>query len=85
MGIELARFMWPEYYLSGKIQKIRIGDAVSKDIKETSGVPQGSHLGPLCFIWFVNRISEVFNYVRVLFYADDTKLFFPVSTTEKKV
>jgi hypothetical protein len=55
--------------LSGRIQKIRIGDAVSKDIKMTSG---GSHLGSLCFIWFVNRIH-------VLFYANDRKLFFPVS------
>jgi hypothetical protein len=44
----------------------------------TSGVPQGSHLGPSGFIWFVNRISVVFDYVRVLFYADDMKLFLPV-------
>jgi hypothetical protein len=37
------------------------------------------HLGPLCFIWFVNRILEIFDYVRVLFYADDMKLFLSVS------
>jgi hypothetical protein len=79
VGIKPARCMWLESYLSGRIQKIRIGDAVSKDIKVTSGVLQESHLGPLCFIWFVNRISEIFDYVRVLFYADDMKLFFPVS------
>jgi hypothetical protein len=77
MGIEPARCMWLESYLSGRIQKIRIGDAVSKDIKVTSGVLQGSHLGPLWFIWFDNRISEIFDYVRVLFYADDMKLFLP--------
>jgi hypothetical protein len=62
-----------------RIKKISIGDADSKDINVTSGVPQGSHLGPLCFIWFVNSISEIFDYVRVLFYADDMKLFLPVS------
>jgi hypothetical protein len=45
----------------------------------TPGFPQGSHLGPLCFIGFVNRISEIFDYVRVPFYADDIKLFVPVS------
>jgi hypothetical protein len=75
VGIEPARCMWLGFYLSGRIQKIRICDAVSKDIKVTSDVPHGSHLGPLCFIWFVNRISEIFDYTRVLFYVDDIKLF----------
>jgi hypothetical protein len=79
VSIEPARCMWLGSYLSGRIQKIRIGDAVSKDIKVTSGVPQGNHLGPLGFIWFVNRISEIFGYVHVLFYADDMKLFLPDS------
>jgi hypothetical protein len=78
VGIEPARCMWLRSYLSGRIQKIRIGDAVSKDIKVTSGVPKESHLGPVYFIWFVNRISEIFVYVCVLFYVDDMKLFLPV-------
>jgi hypothetical protein len=56
VGIEPARCMWLGSYLSGRIQKIRIGDAVSKDIKVTSNVTQGTHLEPLSFIWFVNRI-----------------------------
>jgi hypothetical protein len=85
VGIEPARCMWLGSYLSGKIQNKRIGDAVSKDIKVTSGVPQGIHLGPLCFIWFVNRISEILNYVYVLFYADDMKLFLPVSVDSRTV
>jgi hypothetical protein len=79
VGIEPARCMWLGSYLSGRIEKIRIGDAVSKDIKVTSGVPQRSHLGPLWIIWFVKGISEIFDYVRVLFYAEDMKLFLPVS------
>jgi Reverse transcriptase (RNA-dependent DNA polymerase)/Endonuclease-reverse transcriptase len=78
IGIEPARCLWLKSYLTGRTQRIRIGDAVSRDVRVTSGVPQGSHLGPLCFIWFVNRISEIFDYVRVLFYADDMKLFLPV-------
>jgi hypothetical protein len=41
----------------------------------TSGVPQGSHLGPLCFIWFVNEISWILTHVWVLFYANDMKMF----------
>jgi Reverse transcriptase (RNA-dependent DNA polymerase) len=64
-------------YFSGRRQRVRIGSCVSKEIKVTSGVPQGSHLGPLCFIWFVNDIAQIFKYVRVLFYADDMKLYLP--------
>jgi hypothetical protein len=79
VSIESARCKWLGSYLSGRIQKIRIGDAVSNGIKVTSHVSQGSHLGSLCFIWFVNRVSEIFDYVIVLFYADDMKLFLPVS------
>jgi hypothetical protein len=41
----------------------------------TSGVPQGTLLGPLYFIWFVNKISIFLDYVRVLLYADEMKLF----------
>jgi hypothetical protein len=79
VGIEpaRARCIWLGSYLSGRIQKIRIGDAASKDIKVSSSVLQGSYL-PIYFIWFLDRISEIFDYVRALFYADNMKLFFPV-------
>jgi hypothetical protein len=60
VGIEPARCLWLRSYLTGRIQRIRIGGAVSKDIRVISGVTQGSHIGPLCFIWFVNRISLIF-------------------------
>jgi hypothetical protein len=40
------RCLWLGSYLPGRIQKMRIGDAVSKDIKVTSDVPQGSQWIP---------------------------------------
>jgi hypothetical protein len=67
--IEPAHCQWLRSYFSGRIQRIRMGDCVSKDIMVTSDVPQSSHLGPVCFIWFVNEIAQIFEYVRVLFYA----------------
>jgi hypothetical protein len=36
---------------------------LSKDIKVTSEVPQGSHFGPLCFIWFINDIAQIFYFL----------------------
>jgi hypothetical protein len=62
------------FLLSVRTQRVRMGDCVSRDILVISGLPQGSHLGPLCFIWSVNEISRIFRHVRVLFYADDIKL-----------
>jgi hypothetical protein len=44
VGIEPARCLWLRSYLTGRIQRIRISDALSKDIMMTSGVPQGSRL-----------------------------------------
>jgi hypothetical protein len=74
VGIEPVRCLWLMFYLTGRTQRKRIGEAVFKDIRVTSDAPQGSHLGALCLIWFVN-IGD-FDYVRVLFYADDMKLLF---------
>jgi hypothetical protein len=58
---------WLRSYFSGRIQRIIMGDYVSRDILITSGVRQDSHLGPLCFIWFANEIAQIFKYVRVFF------------------
>jgi hypothetical protein len=62
-----SRCQWLGSYFSGRIQRVSMGDCVSRDILVTSGVPQASHLGPLCFIWFVNEIARIFRHVRVFF------------------
>jgi hypothetical protein len=76
--VEPSLCQWLGSYVSGRIQRVKMGDCASRDMLATLGVPQGSHLGPLCFIWFVNEISRIFRHKLVLFYADDMKLFLPV-------
>jgi hypothetical protein len=70
--VEPSRCQWLGSYFSGRIQRVRMSDCVPRDMLVTLGLPQGNHLEPLCFIWFVN---EIFRHVRVFFYADDMKLF----------
>jgi hypothetical protein len=51
----------------------------SRRFSVRSGVPQGSHLGPLHFILFINDVFSCFKSLCILLYADDLKIFFPVA------
>ncbi len=54
----------------------------------TVGVPQGSILGPLSFILYVNNLPEVIRDCSILMYADDTVLFrsgSDIATIEKRL
>jgi hypothetical protein len=54
---------------------------MSREITVKSGVPQGSHLGPLLFIIFINDICSIFENAKCLLYADDMKLFMEINHT----
>ncbi|XP_075163312.1 uncharacterized protein LOC142235944 [Haematobia irritans] len=52
-----------------------ISNTCSEQYIQTSGIPQGSVLGPLLFNIFINDIQDCFKYSRHLLYADDLKIF----------
>lgn len=66
---------WIRSYLTDRIQYVRINDVLSSPVYVTSGVPQGSHLGPLLFLLFINEIPDLFMNSHCLMFADDLKVF----------
>ena len=60
-------------YLSNRRQCVKLEQTVSELKNVTSGVPQGSVLGPLLFTLFINDISDNLQYTESLLYADDLK------------
>lgn len=80
LGVHSSLLAWIKSYLTDRSQYIMIQGRHSRVFRVKSGVPQGSHLGPLLFILFINDIVESLQHCRCLLFADDSKLFNPLVT-----
>ena len=67
---------WFHSYLSDRKQTVQIGNNISDNESTLVGVPQGSVLGPLLFLIYVNDIYKASNKLKFYLYADDTNLLY---------
>ena len=83
IGITGQLHQWFVNYLSGRHQRVVLDAYSSKYQPVSSGVPQGSILGPLLYIIFMNSISDLTLSTgsKLVLYADDILLYKPINST----
>ena len=74
-GISGTSLDWFRSYISNRKQYVEIDNERSPCLNIKTGVPQGSILGPLLFLIYMNYIPNASRVFKFILYADDTNLF----------
>ena len=89
--LKMARYGFPENlilwissFLSGRCQTVVVKGAHSREAAVISGVPQGTVLGPVLFLIFINDLDNKIINSNVCFFADDTRISKQIVTLESK-
>jgi len=67
---------WIRNYLTGRSQRVIFNNCSSRPTEVTCGVPQGSILGPLLFLLYINDLPNTTSIPHFILFADDTNILF---------
>ena len=73
-GINPSSLRWIEGFPTGRQQQVCVNGSMSKWADVTSGIPQGSVLGPILFVIYINDLPNKIK-SDIYMFADDTKVF----------
>ena len=80
-GVNGVIHRWIESFLTGRTQEVQVNGTRSRKGAVTSGIPQGSVLGPILFLVYINDLLDNIDSFSLLF-ADDTKIYRKILTKE---
>ena len=75
IGLSSSAISWFRSYLTNRKQQVSIRQTLSNERYLSVGVPQGSILGPLLFLIYIDDVVQVLKQSNVIMYADDTTLY----------
>ena len=79
-GVDQDALKWFKSYLTNHMQRCNVNNYLSRESPLNCGVPQGSIIGPLLFLIYINDLSNCLNVGTPRLYADDTNVTFSAAT-----
>lgn len=73
-GLTRCIWTWFDCYLSDRHNSVHVFGSCSDEFVASSGAPQGSVLGPILFLLFINDVVHSINDATIILFADDVKL-----------